>query len=595
MSADLERELRERLQGADLPSASIGLRESLETVVQTSVPRRDRRDRRRTMRLLAVAALIATGGLAILIVGGGLERDLAIIPTPGPSPSPSPSRSSSEPSSATQTPATPPVTQATRPRVLHELDAGAVRSVAAGPYDTCAIRPDRTLMCWGSVGGALPAGTYESLSVGDSSGCAVASDGGIKCWNSEHRPPAGAFRSVSVGQESTCAIRTDGTVACWLSGGFMIGDDNTDLGPQPPSGTFASVSVGSIACGIRANGTLACWGEEGLATPPDGSFSAVSVGSSPCAIRTDGELKCWAGGGMLGPSPDGSFSAVSVSNDQACAIRTDQTMACWGTVMDENGVGVAAPTPEGTWSSVSTGEYHACGVRTDNIVACWATTPQDAATPGPRAAFGDVPYVEYKAVRLTWSGTPLFAKLTTYDVEYRDGGPDDGVWVSLLSGTTGTETVFGPKIGTGHALRLRVHDADGLVSPWAESAVTWPADDTSLSASSGWKIVKGTHYYQSSAITTTKRGAKLVGPVADPSSIAIIATKCQTCGRVRVLLGDEVVATLDLHSSTRKTQIQCVFSSERDEGGPSRPLTIEVLSSGREITIDGYSFDVPCE
>ena len=63
MSADLERELRERLQRAGLPVAPDRLRASLEAVAQTPVDRQ-RPGRRGSVRLLAVAALIATGGLA---------------------------------------------------------------------------------------------------------------------------------------------------------------------------------------------------------------------------------------------------------------------------------------------------------------------------------------------------------------------------------------------------------------------------------------------------------------------------------------------------------------------------------------------------
>ena len=367
---------------------------------------------------------------------------------------------------------------------------------------------------------------------------------------------------------------------------------NSDPEPQPPSGTFASISV---PCGIRTNGTLACWGLEGLQRPPDGSFSAVSVGSSRCAIRTDGELRCWDLGEELGPSPDGTFTALSVSLDQACAIRTDQTMACWGTASDENGNRVPAPSPEGTWSSVSTGDYHACGVRTDNTVACWATTPQDAASPSPMVDFGGEPFVAYGPVRLSWTGMPLIAELTTYDVEYRNFSLNEEVWVSMLSGTTETETVFDPEAGSGYAVRVRVHDADGLVSPWAETQVISPADDTSLSASAGWRTLPDARFYHSSAVTTTKRGATLGGPVVDPWSMAIIATECPNCGQIRVLLGDEEIATHDLRSSTRRTGLHCVYSNELAEGDRLRPLTIEVQSSGREVTIDGYSFDVPCE
>jgi hypothetical protein len=61
-----------------------------------------------------------------------------------------------------------------------------------------------------------------------------------------------------------------------------------------------------------------------------------------------------------------------------------------------------------------------------------------------------------------------------------------------------------------------------------------------------------------------------------------------------VLLGEHVVATLDLDASSRERRLHCVAASE-DDAGPSGPLRIEVVSSGREVTIDGYSFDVPCD
>ena len=62
-----------------------------------------------------------------------------------------------------------------------------------------------------------------------------------------------------------------------------------------------------------------------------------------------------------------------------------------------------------------------------------------------------------------------------------------------------------------------------------------------------------------------------------------------------MLLGDEVVATLDLRSSFRQTLLQCVSANEMAEGDPTRPLTIEVISSGREVTIDGFTVDPLCE
>jgi hypothetical protein len=586
MTPELERELRERLQRADLPAAPDDLRAAAERVTRTPVERRIRRGRRPPMRLLAVAALLATGGLALLIVSGGEKRNTAIVP------SPSPSRLPPSPSPTSPTPSPPSFRGPGDPTVMHELGAGALRSVATGAFETCAIRAEGTLTCWGVVDRALPTGTFESVSVGETGGCAIASGGGIECWETEHPPPPGTFKSVSVGSTSTCAIRTDDTVVCWPSGA-ALGDGGNVLVPHPPSGTFTSISVGWMACGIRTNGTLACWGEAGLPTPPGGSYSAVTIGPGPCAVRTDGELVCWGDAAALGLTPPaGDFSAVSVSLTHACAIRSDRTMACWGTVRGEDDLGVAAPTPNGTWSSVSTGNDHACGIRTDETVACWAMTPSDAASPGPMASFHDVPPVAYEPVRLQWSGTPIVAQLTTYDVEYRDD--PDAAWTSLVTGTMSTEAVFEPTPGSAYAFRVRAHDAAGLSSPWAESGTVAPFDDSALRPSSEWSPMSDVRLYGSSAVSATKRGATLTGPVADTTSIAILAIDCPMCGRVRVLLGQEVIAELDLRASTRRRQLHCVVSTEGDPV-PSGPLSIEVVSSGREVTIDGYSFDMPCE
>ena len=585
MSAELERDLRERLQRADLPSAPDNLRAAIETVARTPVEPRVRRGRRPPIRLLAVAALIAAGGLAILIVSGGEKRHTAVLPGPGPSGSPA--------QTATSPPSTGPIRGPGDPDVMHELGVGAVRSIAAGPFETCAIRPDGSLACWGAVDRALPTGTFESVTVGETGGCAIASGGGLACWETEHRPPAGTFKSVSVGGTSTCAIRTDDTVVCWPSGGVTLGADGNDRVPPPPPGTFTAISVGWMACGIRTTGALVCWGDEGFPTPPAGTYAAVSVGPGPCAVRTEGTIACWGDATTLGlDPPSGQFTAISLSLTHACAIRTDRTLACWGTVRGEDPLGVAARSPSGTWSSVSTGNDHACGIRTDGTVACWAMTPTDAASPGPMASFHDVPPVAYQPVQLRWSATPFIAALTTYDVEYRDD-PADEAWTSLIAGTTSTEARFEPRPGSEYAFRVRVHDAAGLVSPWAESGTVAPLDDTSLQASSDWSTRTDARQFMSSAVTTTKRGATLTGPVGDTPSIALLAVDCPSCGRVRVLLGEHVLATLDLQASRRQLQVHCVASSE-DDGGPSGPLRIEVVSSGREVTIDGYSFDVSC-
>jgi len=107
--------------------------------------------------------------------------------------------------------------------------AGTFVSVRAGPYATCAVKADGTIVCWGddenccATGGysrgPVPAGNFTSASVGLYHACGVQIDGTIACWGDDVRcgicagpaaPPAGAFFSVSAGGRESCGVRMDG-------------------------------------------------------------------------------------------------------------------------------------------------------------------------------------------------------------------------------------------------------------------------------------------------------------------------------------------------------------------------------------------------
>lgn len=246
--------------------------------------------------------------------------------------------------------------------------------VAAGHSHVCAIRPDKTLACWGLnwFGQANPPpGAFAQVDGGWDNNCARRVDGRVVCWGhdgmGQSSPPDGTFVQVSTGASSSCGLRSDGALVCW---GTPLWDPELSNGPSPGE-VFTQLSVGGLhVCALRPTGTVGCWGRNiyGQASPPPGTFTQISAGwGFTCGLRPDGSLVCWGNNaaGQASP-PSGSFVQVSAGREHACALRSDGTVVCWG----GNGSGEASP-PSGTYSQVSAGGYFTCALSVDGSVTCW--------------------------------------------------------------------------------------------------------------------------------------------------------------------------------------------------------------------------------
>ena len=218
-------------------------------------------------------------------------------------------------------------------------------SVSAGYVDTCGVKVDGSIACWGwnkdafgmnEVGQATPpAGEFVSVSAGEYHTCGVKVDGSVACWGNDDAgqatPPAGEFTSVSAGKDHTCGVRRDGSVACWGS--------SSSGQVTPPAGEFASVSAGEDHNrGVQRDGSVACWGydADGQATPPAGEFASVSAGGyyfddHTCGVQRGGTVACWGNVeyGQATP-PAGEFASVSAGFSFTCGVKRDGSVACWG-------------------------------------------------------------------------------------------------------------------------------------------------------------------------------------------------------------------------------------------------------------------------
>jgi len=275
--------------------------------------------------------------------------------------------------------------------------------VSAGGYDTCGVRADGTLYCWGGNNyGQLGNGTTNNSNI------PVQENSASTIW-----------KSVSSGIYHTCGVKTDGTLYCWGYNYYgQLGDgtsNNSNIPVQEYSQSISWVSVSSgiyHTCGVKTDGTLYCWGYNNYGQLGDGtnnnsnipvqeysqstSWISVSVGQShTCGVRTNGTLWCW-GDNHYGQLGDGttnnsnipvqeysqSTSWVSVSSGESftCGVKTNDTLYCWGrnnngqlgdgTNSDRN-IPVQEYSQSISWESVSAGEEHTCSLKTDGSLYCW--------------------------------------------------------------------------------------------------------------------------------------------------------------------------------------------------------------------------------
>jgi hypothetical protein len=256
------------------------------------------------------------------------------------------------------------------------------------------VRGNGTLACWGNneSGQATPPSGAEFVKVaaGAKNSCAVRVDGSVTCWGyaSEvidiNEPPPGAFVDVSVGGYHACGVRPDATLACW-------GANNNSQSDAPP-GEFARVSTTEWAsCAVDLLGRPTCWGWQFNGDEPEDrapwntTFTALS---GQCGLRSDGRVLCWAD--LVGAPSQGKFTVLAGNYGFGCGLRPDSRVECWSR-------GDSLPRPDdapsdGAFVSVaataSVGDFwdpppsaHACAIDATGGMFCWGNNQYGQASP----------------------------------------------------------------------------------------------------------------------------------------------------------------------------------------------------------------------
>ena len=297
---------------------------------------------------------------------------------------------------------------------------------------TCALRPDMTVVCWGSDAYdqsspeklrdkedeplAPEKLLFTSISTGGLHTCGLRPDRTVLCWGDDSegqstplvRAVGEQFVAIDSGTLHSCTIRRDNVPFCWGSDGpelagvptpTPVGREANDWdglrrSMPPPNQLFDVISTGGQhTCALRGDGSAMCWGDAryGQTSPPEGKrFLAISAGGlHTCAIETNGAVVCWGSDemGQATPPEGVTFSAISSGLRHTCALRSDGAAVCWGS--DTQGQS-SPPDPDARYAAISSGGIHTCALEVDGTVVCWGNDTYGQASPpeGERFAVG---------------------------------------------------------------------------------------------------------------------------------------------------------------------------------------------------------------
>jgi hypothetical protein len=102
----------------------------------------------------------------------------------------------------------------------------------------------------------------------------------------------------------------------------------------------------------------------------------------------------------------------------------------------------------------------------------------------------------------------------------------------------------------------------------------------------GWTRAKASTAYLGTETDTTTRGAALRLPKATFDRIALVVTRCPTCGHVAIYLGNTLWRTVNTYAATTRHQVLLL---EPSFGTRTTTITLRTTNSKKRVRIDGLA------
>jgi uncharacterized delta-60 repeat protein len=213
----------------------------------------------------------------------------------------------------------------------------------------------------------------------------------------------------------------------------------------------------------------------------------------------------------------------------------------------------------------------------------------DVAAPVPSTTAPSGLWTLSRSVPLAWTARDA-SPVASYDVRTRRATYRGSLPASptLLVGATTARarTVTGVAEGSTLCMSVRARDVWGLTSAWvAERCTSVPLAPSQLQAGKGVKSKPSTGTYAGKVLVATKKGATIKRSGVTAKRLALVATTCARCGKVKVYLGSDLLRTVSLKSpGTRKRAVISIATFSRVRSGT---VKIKVVSSGKKVRVEG--------
>ena len=355
------------------------------------------------------------------------------------------------------------------------------------------------------------------------------------------------------------------------------------------TGTVTS-SPGGINCGVDCSHTYL----EGTpvvltADPEPGStfagWSGDCTGTSTCNVTMSTNRSVTA---TFDDIPDPVTHSLTIAEAGTGTGSVQCSPAC-ATEYDE-GTEVTLTADPGTGSSFTgwSGDCTGTGdcVLTMDVDKAVTATFVDSSAPSAPALSSLGSFRTSLSIPLTWSAsTDPESGIDSYTVERRTAPPNGTFGSYSQIGTTDATSMSSPgQAGSSYCFRVAATNGEGLSATSVERCTSLPVDDRGLTAVGRWARRTGIGYYLSTFTRSSTKGAVLKRSIV-AKRVALVVTKCPTCGTVKVFLGTQLLKKVALTATTtKKKQVVSVATFTTTRSGT---LRIKVVSSGKPVTIDG--------